>query len=190
MRGVTFKNVEQASRLLPFSKQASRLFYSLSRRAGKNAMSLVEIMVVVSTLAVLAAVLIPFVLNVIPSTKSTVATTNLEQLNRAVLKFNHANWELVLATDAGSSEDESDIFRTLQYRAASNPSPGAPYLDPTLAFVSSSDEQTYRAAWNGRMFEMLAPGESGDGLDLSGMVSGTRTAATFAANYQPVGAPQ
>lgn len=152
-------------------------------------MSFTEVLVVLGALAVLVGILIPTIVNVVPNSRMTTAQANLEQLNKAVLKFNQINWELVLAADAGSSDDEAAIFQSLQYRDAANPSPGSPYLDATLAFVSTDDTSVHRAVWNGRMFELLPAGTAGTGLDLFAMLEGGRQAVSFAEGFQPVGAP-
>jgi prepilin-type N-terminal cleavage/methylation domain-containing protein len=154
---------------------------------GERAFSLVEIMVVIGVISVLVAVLIPSITNVIPAAQEATSGVNLEELNQAVLRFNQANWELVLDA-TGGSDDEISIVRSLQYRAAVNPSAGSPYLEPTLSVVSSDSAETYRASWNGRVFKVLSPGMEGTGLDLAGMHAGG-TRASFALNYQPVGAP-
>ena len=154
------------------------------RRRG---FSLVEILVVIGILAILAGVLIPTITRVLPSARETISRANLEELNQAVLRFHQANWELVLEADDDSNDDEVAIVRSLQYRGA-NPAPGSPYLDPTMTIESSDDETTFRASWNGRVFQMLEPGTSGSGLDLARMHS-SGTAFAFNENYQPVGAP-
>lgn len=149
-------------------------------------MSFAEVMIVLGVLVVVISVIVPSVTNVVPSVKESTAEANLEQLNKAVLKFGQANWELTLPV-ASDASDELAIFRSLQYRAASNPSPGSPYLEPRLAFVETDDSTVCRAQWNGRMFQMISPGSTGTGLDLSRMAEGTEPTA-FAEGYQPVGA--
>ena len=148
---------------------------------------MVEVMVVIGVLSVVAAIVIPSISHLLPGAREATATANLEHLNQGVLKFNYANWELVLASEGGS-DDELAIVRSLQYRSSSDPTPGSPYLEPTLSLVESSDDSTYRAAWNGRTFQMRTPGTAGTGLDLSKMVEGS-TPFNFDNNYQPVGAP-
>lgn len=122
-------------------------------------------MVVVAVLAIMAAVAIPVLRNVIPSTSGQTAERNLNYLNGAVMAFNQASWELFL-TAANGSSDESAIFNSLRYRDAANPSPGSPYLPATTVFVASSSTSDYRATWNGRMFEIAMPGASGTGINL------------------------
>lgn len=144
---------------------------------------------VLGFLGVMTCILIIVIQNVVPASKETTATANLDQLNAAVLRFNQSEWELVLTRADGSSDDELAIFRSLQYRHPTRPTPGSPFISETLAFYPSNDEETYRAIWNGRQFEMVGPGNSGTGLDLNRMVETSGSPAEFDTNYAPVGAP-
>ena len=128
-------------------------------------MSLTEVLVVVGFLAIVAAISIPNMLGVFSSSRYETAKRNLNYLNGAVIGFNQANWDLVLAT-SGGSDDEQKIFDSLRYREAVNPAAGSPYLPPTATFVGSSSTNDFRARWNGRMFEIVVPGSNGTGLDL------------------------
>jgi type II secretory pathway pseudopilin PulG len=137
------------------------------RKGGLSGMSLTEVLVVICFLAIVAAVAIPSISNVLFSSSYETAKRNMNLLNGAVLAFNQGNWDLVLTASAGSS-DELAIFDSLRYR---NPdvrlaAPGSPYLPPNATFVASSTTNTYRARWNGRMFEILPVGTNGTGLDL------------------------
>jgi len=147
---------------------------------------MVEIMVVIGALAILAGVMIPAISNLIPSARETTSFANLEELNQAVLRFNQANWELVLAA-ADGSDDEEAIARSLQYRG-DRPAPGSAYLEPTLTIVASDNDKIFRASWNGRVFTMLGPGTAGSGLDLARLQAGG-SVFNFGENYKPVGAP-
>ncbi len=128
-------------------------------------LSLIEVLVVVSFLAIVAAISIPSFTGVLTSSNYETARRNLNYLNGAVIAFNESNWELVLAS-ASDISDEQAIFNSLRYRASTNPSPGSPYLPPTATLVATSDKSTYRAVWNGRMFGIVVPGTNGTGLDL------------------------
>src|SRR4029079_6809281 len=97
------------------------------------------------------------------ASKAATAEANLEHLNQAVLKFNHASSELTNAS-ASDSADELAIFATLQTRDATVL--GSPFLGTNFRSSISDVETTYRASWNGRMFELVSPGNSGTGLDL------------------------
>jgi len=127
-------------------------------------MSFVEIMIVIGVLAVIVAIVLPSVTGVIPASRGGTAEANLELLNQAVLKFNHGSAELTNAADAGDTSDEQEVFSALQTRDTTVI--GSPFLGSEYAISASSSETTFRAQWNGRMFELIAPGASGTGLDL------------------------
>jgi len=131
----------------------------------ERGLSLTEVLVVIAFLAIVVAISIPNMLGVFTGSSLGSATRNLNYLNGAVIAFNQSNWELVLTT-SGGSDDERRIFDSLRYRDSANPAPGSPYLPPTATFVTSSSTDDYRAKWNGRMFELVAPGTEGTGLDL------------------------
>jgi type II secretory pathway pseudopilin PulG len=127
--------------------------------------SLAEILIVIAFLAIVAAISVPNIARLVTDSKYETAKRNLNYLNGAVVGFNDANWELVLAASSGS-DDEQAIFNSLRYRASTNPATGSPYLPTTATFVASSSTSTYRAMWNGRMFSIVVPGTNGTGLDL------------------------
>jgi len=153
----------------------------------QSALSLAEMLVVVAVVAVLAAIAIPLATRILPSMSASTAQRNLNYLNGAVLKFNESNWELYLAPDAGSADEES-IFNTLRYRAPTNAAPGSPYLGNNAFFTASSGTETYRAQWNGRMFDIIYPGSNGTGLDLMKVVGNPATNTALPTNFTPVGA--
>lgn len=138
-------------------------------RSRQKAISLVETLVVICVLAVIASLAIPIIANVVKSASAQTAERNLKYLNGAVLGFNQSNWELVLSPGADSS-DEQKIFYSLTYRDPVKPAPGSPYLPPNIIFSVGATSDTYRAIWNGRMFEILSPGTSGIGWDLMKMM--------------------
>ncbi len=138
-----------------------------------------ELVVVIAVIGILAAVAIPIMANNVKTANAATAQRNLNLLNGAVQSFNQANWELVLATSSGS-DDERAIFDSLRYR---NPdvrlaSPGSPYLPPNATFVASSDTNTYRALWNGRLYEFKSAGTAGTGLDLMKIMGAIQSAPT------------
>ncbi len=121
--------------------------------------------------------------NVIPGTSGQTAERNLNYLNGAVVAFNQANWELVLAADA-SANDEQTIFNSLRYRDTNSPAPGSPYLPATAVYVASSSLADYRAVWNGRMFQLAVPSSNGVGINLLKM-SGVAAQAFVTATPLP-----
>ncbi len=161
-------------------------------RGGKRlgGFSLTEVIIVIGAIGVLAAVCVPMISGLTTQSRQAVAEKNMRSLNAAVLAFNQSNWELVLAPQEGT-DDELAIFLSLQYRdsAVSRQAPGSPYLNPMFDFVRSSDPQGYRAIWNGRMFEMVSPNATGDGIDLMHLGDTAGGGAAFPNGFKPVGAP-
>jgi len=131
--------------------------------SGTRGMSLVEVMIVIGVLAVIASILIPAMVGIVPGSKAATAEANLEYLNQAVLKFNHASTEITNAVESGGA-DEQAVFATLQARDATLP--GSPFLGTNFRSNLSNTDTTYRASWNGRMFQLVSPGSAGTGLDL------------------------
>jgi hypothetical protein len=120
-------------------------------------------MVVLAVICVVVGIIVPTVTNVLPSSKASLADTNTNILNQSVLKHNQVTAELAVAA-VSDGTDEQSVASALQTRDAA--SPGSPFLSPGMSMTLSSDANTYRAVWNGRMFEVLSPGSTGTGLDL------------------------
>lgn len=132
-------------------------------------MSLVELLIVIGAIAVLAGLAVPMIRGLLPAASTEVAASNLRLLNRAVIAYNQANKELLRASDEGDT-DEIFIFNKLKER--DNAVPGSPFLKENVHLATSSDEESYRASWNGRMFQILTPGTEGAGLDLLKIAGG------------------
>ncbi len=133
------------------------------------AFSLTEILIVIAVIAILAGIALPVMTGVRESAARETAERNLNFLNGAVIAYNNVNRELnpgTAATNAGGS-DEEEVARRLQTRDSS--APGSPYLQTNLNVGTSAATDRYRAAWNGRFFRLIAPGETGVGIDLSNM---------------------
>lgn len=141
------------------------------RRRGTFGMSLTEVLVVICFLAVVAALAVPSISNILFSSSYETANRNMNLLNGAVSAYNQSSWgEIdpdVFAVSIGS-EDEASVFNCLRYRNtnAAQAAPGSPYLPPNATFVATSATNAYRARWNGRVFEILPVGTSGMGIDL------------------------
>lgn len=137
--------------------------------ASNAAFSLTEILIVTAVIAILAGIAMPVMTGVGESAERETAERNLNFLNGAVVAYNNVNRELnpgAVATSAGGS-DEEDVARRLQTRDSS--APGSPYLQTNLNVGTTAATDRYRAAWNGRFFRLIAPGETGVGIDLSNM---------------------
>lgn len=134
---------------------------AFSPRAGY---SLVEILVVVGVIAILAALASVSFSGVFQSAREEAATANLSRLNRAVMSYSHAASELTNTPNVGIS-DEQAVFSNLQARDAAIP--GSPFLEAHYSAVESSDATVFRGRWNGYTFELLKPGTTGTGVDLT-----------------------
>lgn len=147
----------------------------------------------VAVIGILAAIAVPMISGLVPSANDQTARRNLNLLNGAVVAFNQSNHELVL-TAAGDASDELAVIRSLQYTPPPGAegltsSPGAPYFNPMARVETSSSEETFRAAWNGRMFEMKSAGATGTGVDLMLLSDLASSPPTYSAGYKTVGAP-
>lgn len=125
---------------------------------------MVEILVVIGVLAIIVAIAVASVSGVFATSKEGTASANLSHLNRAVMSYSHAISELTTASTTGIS-DEQAVFSNLQARNLNVP--GTPFLEATYKVVASSDTTIYRAIWNGYTFELLKPGTTGTGVDLT-----------------------
>ncbi|MDX2079769.1 MAG: prepilin-type N-terminal cleavage/methylation domain-containing protein [Terrimicrobiaceae bacterium] len=158
----------------------SQLVAAATFRAG---LSLVEVVIVIGVIGIMAAIGVPVISNLFRSTGGEVAQRNLNLLNGAVRAFSQANWEL--AVDPGAdTDDEQAVYQSLRYRNPANPSPGSPYLEANVNFVTSMTADSFRARWNGNVFEMLLPGQEGEGIDLLEMM-GTAGPAYLTNNPVP-----
>jgi prepilin-type N-terminal cleavage/methylation domain-containing protein len=148
--------------------------------------SLPELLVTIALIGVLAAIAIQSYGGIQTAARETTARDTLAILNRALLHYSQAKWDIVLAPAPGTS-DELAILRTLQWRdpvTADLPGlPGSPYLPATFSDTPSASDSDYRLQWNGRTFELLMPGSAGAGIQV-----GQATASTysFPAGYQPL----
>lgn len=151
------------------------------------AFSLPEALVVIAVIGVLAAIGIPSIAGLIPSSKKSTAERNLNLINGAVNQFANTFWDITESA-GGNTAEEVEILRSLQYQSTNNPVPGTPFLDPGLSLVATSDTSTYRAYWNGTFFRMYPAGVSGSGIDLLRLSEQTNR-YSYPSNYQLVGAP-
>lgn len=147
-------------------------------------LSLTELLATVAVIGILAGVSIQSYHGLRDSARESAARDTLALLNRALLHFDQTNWDVVLTPVPDATSDELAILRTLQYR---NPSiPGSPYIPSNFDNVMSSSEEDYRIQWNGRAFELLAPGAPGAGIKTGGDSPSTSTVYTYPSDYQPL----
>lgn len=139
-----------------------RTFSDLASQ-GERGFSLAEITIVIAAIAVLAAIAIPAITGAVSGTQASLAEGNLATLNQALLRHNHANTNFVSVPDS-SSDDEMEIFQMLRTRDPKLM--GSPFISSSMTVTVSGDEKTYRAVWNGRMFQLAPVGIGGSGLNL------------------------
>ena len=151
-------------------------------------MSLVEMLVTISIIAILSVLAIPTYMEYFSTSKATLASSLLETLNSAVHRFDEGNYELNVTegTDNAASVELS-ILRTLQYRNPLNPKVGSPYLHKRWNPVASTDTNAYRIKWKGRLFVLLAPGDSGSGLMVNFDGGDMGTPYSYPANFTMAG---
>jgi len=151
-------------------------------------MSLVEILVSISIIAILSMIAIPTYMSYFTSSKDTLASSLLETLNTAVHRFNEGNYELNVAAGTDSSASvELSIVRTLQYRNPLNPKVGSPYVHPRWNPVASSNSSDHRIKWKGTLFVLLTPGTAGSGLKVDFNAGDMGTPYTFPADFTMAG---
>ena len=129
--------------------------------------SLTEMIVVITTLGILATVAISQFVGTSDGTKYALAHEKLEMLNRAVHMHQQSNGKDNLESllpVAGATWDEMKVLLQLQYRNADNPAPGSPYAPLNYRPATSSDTSFYRMAWTGTLYKLLMPGEAGSGI--------------------------
>lgn len=161
----------------------------LLRMNGRpHGFSLVEVLVAIAVVGILAAVALPSIGRVGPSSKATVARELVETLNTAVIKYSQLNGAAIRRVSANnaSGAEELAIVRALQWDSSTDPDPGAPYLRVHYNPVASTSSSDYRAVWNGVFFELKSPGEAGGGLLVDFDGSDLGTVATFPQGYVPL----
>ena len=148
-----------------------------------------ELVIVVSILAVLAAITVSSMNQYLSGGKDSLAMARQETLNQAVYRFAQQNYELQFNRMDGSAADELVILRTLQYRDPNinRAKIGSPYVDPRYNPVSSSDTTQHRLRWTGKMYELLLPTQGGTGILMNFEGSDFTTAFAFPPNFQMAG---
>lgn len=154
--------------------------------------TLVELVTTIAILGILSAVAIQSYSNMRENARESVTRDTVSLMNRALLHFNQANWDIVLDAVPGSTSDELAVLRTLQWRdpVPAQATPGSPYLPANLSDAVSSSEDDYRIRWNGNTFELLEPGTAGSGLKTGFDSTSAAEAYSFPEGYQPLGPGQ
>lgn len=156
---------------------------------GRAAMTLVELLVTITILAVLTAIAMPIYSNIHKASERALANDHIEALNRGVNSYSQNCWKFPTAPDASSSADELAVVRSLQFQfPASMLKPGSPYFDPRYDPPASADETHVRIQWNGKSFELIETGTSGTGLRFNSSENYFREPYSFPSGYKPEGA--
>jgi prepilin-type N-terminal cleavage/methylation domain-containing protein len=136
------------------------------RHAKTRAVSLVELLTVVSILGVLASIAVPH-FDVLSASHDQLALDEVELANRAVLHYEQAYKRLTVAGNDATTLDEIAVLYSLK-----NDNPGiagySPYLEQNFPNDSSDSSDDYRMAWTGRNFRLLVPGATGVGIKIGG----------------------
>lgn len=146
----------------------------MCRISSRSGFSLVEVLVIITVVAILAGLGIVTMSNIVPHAREETARRNLRYLNAALIAYNNSVREItdtVVPIGAGIA-DETAVFALLQTR--STDIPGSPFLPSNVLPTSSTATGTYRAFWNGKMFEIISPGAAGTGVNLLNIMGSYR----------------
>ena len=145
-----------------------------------------EMVVMIAIVGILSFIAIASFGNSKGATEENIAREVIETMNLGLKKFAQINYEISLARDDAASTDEFLVLRSLQWRDPLDPSPGSPYVRPDLNPVASTDSQSYRIRWNGRLFTLLEPGSAGAGMKIDFQAGDYGSKYTFPPGYSPV----
>jgi prepilin-type N-terminal cleavage/methylation domain-containing protein len=146
------------------------------------AFTLPELLTTIAILGVLSGIAIGSYAGLHQTAREAVARDTSALLNRAVLHFSQANWEIALSPVANSTADELAVLRALQWQDPATP--GSGFIPLTFDDTTSSSQEDYRLRWNGTAFEVLLPGASGSGLKTGKVqTGGSGTAYVFPDGY-------
>ena len=159
----------------------------------KRGFTLPEILTVVGIIGVLSAIAIPAYTGLTTRTQDVEAQDFVESLNRAVLRFGQANWDIPTAANPSATTDETTVLLSLQYKWSAKQSGrelrlGSPYFTQKYKPSTSSDSTMHRLRWNGRSFELLKPGTAGSGL-LKTFDGKDQKDCVFPNGFLPAGTP-
>lgn len=167
-----------------------RMAHAPGSRGGREAgFSMSELVMVISILFVLASIVVNAMSQYLEGGKIALAAERQEMLNRAVYTFAQQNYQIVFSPMGESSGDELAILRTLQYRDPNSyrAKIGSPYIDPRYNPATSSNTTDYRLQWTGKVFNVLAPGDSGSGLLMNFDGTDFTTPFAFPPDFQMAG---
>jgi len=162
-------------------------------RRPRRGFTLPEILTVIAIIGVLAAISIPAYTGITSTAQNVEAGDFVESLNRAVLRFGQANWDIPTAANNPAVTDEVTVLLSLQFKWSARQAGrelrlGSPYFTPKYNPATSSNSTTHRIRWNGRSFELLKPGTSGSGL-LKTFDGRDQKDCVFPNGFLPAGTP-
>lgn len=176
-----------------FARSSFESCYARSLR-GRGGFSMSELVIVISILGILSGLAVSGYGNLLESSKAVLARERVEALNQSVYRFAEENFEQTFPRMDGSAVDETAVLQMLQYE---NPEPenparqrsmtSAPYYDPRYRPVATSDTDTYRIRWNGRMYDLIPNGSTGTGLLMNFDGSDFTTPYTYPESYRMSG---
>jgi type II secretory pathway pseudopilin PulG len=129
-----------------------------------QALSLTELLVVVTVITILAAVVIPQMVGLSRPAEQAAAQETMERVNRAINLHEQSQTAITVSPTPGFA-DEMAVLALLQTR--DDAIPGSPFLDANLRYPQTSDDTRPRGFWDGEYFRLLTPGEEGSGLDFA-----------------------
>ncbi len=137
------------------------LFLTDLRHWGRKAMSLPEVMVTITIIAILATLAITYFGDSRQHARRGIATDTLQKLNRGVLNYGQVVGEISVAADLGS-DDELAVLGLLQTRDSSHP--GSPYFSENVVMAASTSDGEIRYQWTGKFFQLIPEGTEGAGI--------------------------
>lgn len=155
--------------------------------ASRAAFSLPEITVVVAIVGIMGSIAVATYGGMSESAKLGVSKDLIEKINGGLKSFSQISHMPNQVKDDNAVTDELAVIRSLQWREAGDSSSGAPYFRADYNPTASSDNETFRLQWNGKIFKLLQPGTDGNGLEVKFDGSDFGTYYEFPEEYTPVG---
>lgn len=153
---------------------------------ARQGFSMSEMVIVIAILGVLALVIILSLGSSYNASKEVLAVARVEMLNKALLHYAMNLGERVEKRKDESITDELYVLLDLKFREDDDrlAPPGAPYIPTHYNPVASSNASDFRIRWTGRRFELLRPGQSGQGLLMNFEGTDFTTATKHPQGYQ------
>ena len=123
---------------------------------------MVELLISITVIGILSGIAMVNYKDIFGSSERVVCHDFAEQLNNALKEFQQSAWGITLAADDASTDDETHIVQTLQWKDITVF--GTPYFRLDWIPTPSEDTEKYRLRWNGATLELIEPGTTGKGL--------------------------